>query len=147
MSLSNSRAAYLDAYVLLDKALEEPRGLRVEIIEGRGAANHFRMRIHQARQIDRNENAKTYPDPNHHLHGRSPYDLLVCRIESGPAGTWLYLDKQKVEIGVVESIPEGYRIEGPEPTLQIEYQPQDAPQSNLTEGPTRVWRGPQIRRR
>lgn len=124
MSLSNSRNAYTDCYALLDKALDDPRGIRAEVPS---LANAFRLRlrIHQARAIDRAENARTYPD-DHPLHNRSPYDALVCRIEDGPR-VWVYLDKQQVEIGVVESIPEGYHIqqvEAPKPVLRIEYQPE-----------------------
>lgn len=136
MSLSNSRASYTDCFDLLDKALDEPRGTRVEILSGPRAATHFRMRIHQARQIDRAENRVTYPDPDHHLHGRSPYDILVLRIEDGPP-CWLYLDKQKVDLGVIEPIPEGYQIAPVEPVLRLEYRPTGQPASSL----------PSIRRR
>lgn len=136
MSLSNSRASYEDCFKLLDAALDEPRGTRVEILSGPRAATHFRMRIHQARQIDRSENAKIYPDPDHHLHNRSVYDILVLRIEDGPP-CWLYLDKQKVDLGVIEPIPEGYQIAPTAPVLRLEYQPIDQPTSSL----------PSIRRR
>ena len=33
MSLSNSRMSYLDCFDLLDKALDEPRGIRVELAD------------------------------------------------------------------------------------------------------------------
>ena len=113
MSLSNSRLAYTDCFDLLDRALDEPRGIRIELAD-HNSANYLRMRIHHARTIDRNENTKTYP-ADHHLHGRSPYDILVCRIE-GSAPAWLWLDKQKVEIGRIEAIEPGEQIEqAPEP--------------------------------
>lgn len=117
MSLSNSRLAYDDCYTLLDKALDEPRGIRVEVAD-ESAAIYLRMRIHHARTIDRNDNAKTYPADSP-FHGRSPYDILVCRIENGGDTVWLYLDKQKVEIGRVESIEDQPQIES-RPMLQIE---------------------------
>jgi hypothetical protein len=89
-------------------------------------ATRLRLRIHQARAIDRAENAMTYPD-DHPLYNRSPYDCLVCRIEEADR-CWVYLDKQQVEIGIVEPIPEGYHIEQTTPVLRIEYQAPVQPQ-------------------
>ena len=101
----------------IDRALDDPRGIRVEL-RGVDSATHLRMRIHQARQIDRRENATTYSEPDHPLHGRSPYDCLTLRIDPGPP-CWLYLDKIKVEIGRVETIPEDYQIEPPKAPLAL----------------------------
>lgn len=137
MSLSTSRLAYIDCFTLLDRAVAEPRGIRAEV-PSLSAATHLRMRIHQARQIDRGENAKTYP-ADHPLHGRSPYDIFVCRIEEASDTVWLYLDREHVQIGAIESIPEGYQIEAPKPVLRIEYKPEPAAE------PAKV--GLQIRRR
>ena len=123
MSLSNSRLSYADCFELLDRALDEPRGIRAEVPSAK-AAGYLRMRIHHARQIDRSENAATY-EPDHHLHGRSPYDIFVIRLEEADGRSWVYLDKQKVEIGAIEPIPEGYQIEAPAPVLQLEHQPQE----------------------
>ena len=110
MSLSNSRLSYTDCFDLLDRALDESRGLRIEVPD-LNAANYLRMRIHHARQIDRNENKITYPEPDAPLHGRSPYDILVVRIESVNGSGWVYLDKQKVDIISVEAIPDDHQIE------------------------------------
>ncbi len=121
MSLSTSRLAYTDCYELLDRAVEDTRGIRASV-PTQAAATHLRMRIHQARAIDRSENAKTYA-VDHPMHGRSPYDIFTVRIEESPACFWLYLDRFKVDIGVVEPIPEDHLIEAPKPVLQIEYQP------------------------
>ena len=144
MSLSNSRLSYSDCFELLDRAIEEPRGIRLEVVDS-NKAGYLRMRIHQARQIDRVENKKIYPDAEHYLHGRSVYDILVCRIEEGPDSVWVWLDKLKVEIGRIESIPEGSQIEHV-PILQIE-----GPKERLVEvfklEPRPMFRDPQIRRR
>src|ERR1017187_8574274 len=110
MSLSNSRLAYTDCYTLLDRALDEPRGIRIEVND-LAAANYLRMRIHHARTIDRQENKVTYPDKDHPLHGRSPYDILIARIEGDEDSGLLYLDKQKVEIISVEPIPADFQVE------------------------------------
>lgn len=110
MSLSNSRLSYSDCFKLLDQALEESRGIRVQVpnIE---SANYLRMRIHHARSIDRSDNKHTYEDPQHPLHGRSVYDELIVRIEESGDRGWVYLDKQKVEIGIVEPIPADHQVE------------------------------------
>lgn len=121
MSLSTSRNAYLDCFVLLDRALDDARGIRVELRDEK-AAIFFRLRIHQARQIDRAENRSLYSEPDHPLHGRSPYDCLTLRIDPGPP-CWLYLDKIHVEVGRVESIPKDYQIAAPKPALMIEHKP------------------------
>ena len=118
MSLSNSRLAYRDCFDLLDRALEEGRGIRIELAS-RANATTFRMRIHQARQLDRTDNTATYP-ADHHLYGCSIYDELVARIEELDGRVFLHLDKQKVDILGVEPIPEGYAIAAPEPVLMIE---------------------------
>lgn len=119
MSLSNSRLAYADCYSILDQALEEPRGVRVEVAS-LNDANYLRMRIHHARAINRQENSRTYPDPDEPLHGRSVYDIFVVRIEEGEGHAWVYLDKQKVEIGRIEPIEDVKQI-GQEPRpLMIE---------------------------
>lgn len=136
MSLSTSRLAYRDCFTLLDRALDEPRGVRIEVPSGLNSAIYLRMRIHHARQIDRADNEKTYPDPEHHLHGCSEYDVLVCRIEETADAAWLYLDKQKVEIGTIESIPDGYQIEGPKPMLQIEGPKGEPPMPTATPAPS-----------
>ena len=128
MSLSTSRHAYLDCFALLDRALEDPRGIRAEV-PSLANAIRLRLRIHQARSIDRSDNAKTY-DPDHPLHGRSPYDVLTCRVEDNGAGAWIYLDKVQVLIGTIEPIPEGWapvQMEPAKPVLRIEYKPDPTP--------------------
>lgn len=138
MSLSNSRAAYADCYKLLDAALADPRGIRAEV-PSLNNAFRLRLRIHQARSIDRLDNARTYPD-DHPLWNRSPYDSLVCRVESGDR-CWVYLDKVQVEIATIEPIPEGHQyqaVEAPKPVLRLAYQPEPG---------TTTTSLPQIRRR
>ena len=128
MSLSNSRHAYLDCFALLDRAIDDPRGIRAEV-PSLANAIRLRLRIHQARSIDRLDNARTYA-PDHPMHGRSPYDILVCRVEDAGDRAWVYLDKVQVQIGAIESIPEDWApvqmVEAPKPRLQIEYKPEPA---------------------
>ena len=140
MSLSNSRLSYTDCYTLLDRALDEPRGIRIEVSD-LPAANYLRMRIHHARTIDRQENKVTYPDKDHPLHGRSPYDILVARIEGDGDQGLLYLDKQKVEILGIEPIPADYQVEF-KPVRMIEG-PKAEPEIEIIEPPSR----PRVMRR
>jgi hypothetical protein len=109
MSLNNSRASYSDCFTLFDRAMDADRGIRIEV-PTTDAATYLRMRMHHARTIDRRENKVTYAEPDHPLHGRSPYDVFVIRLDPGEPA-WVYLDKVKVEIGRVEEIPADHRIE------------------------------------
>lgn len=88
---SSSRLAYQDCYDLLDRALENPRGIRV-LMDGNINPSYMRARLHNARQVDRDDNAKTYP-PEHVLFGRSTYDQLVIRIREADGKTWLYIER------------------------------------------------------
>jgi hypothetical protein len=142
MSLSNSRLAYEDCYKLLDQALDEDRGIRIEVND-LAAANYLRMRIHHARTIDRQENKVTYPDKDHPLHGRSPYDILIARIEGDGDTGMLYLDKQKVVILGVEPIPADFQVEFKSVRLIEGPQPEPQGTVEIIEPPSR----PQIRRR
>lgn len=86
MTTSNSRLSYEDCFLILDKALASPNGLRLKFKE-HGDAIHFRLRCHCARSIDRYDNKQTYPGPNletgdagHPMHGRSVYDDIVIKV-------------------------------------------------------------------
>lgn len=136
MSLNNSRRSYDDCFVLFDRALEADRGIRVEVPDS-DAATYLRMRMHHARTIDRRENKTTYPDPAEALHGRSVYDIFVIRIEDGEPA-WVYLDKQKVEIGRVEEIPADYRIETMPTAPRVEFHVVEPPKQ--LESPERIKR-------
>lgn len=89
MAMNPSRLAYQDCYDLMEKAIssEYPGGLRVKFSSHNEAIN-FRHRIHNARQVDRADNSKVYPD-GHPMFGRSVYDIISCRIKDG----WLRLER------------------------------------------------------
>jgi len=107
MAINPSRLAYQDCYDLLDKAVsdEYPIGLRVKFANKNEAIN-FRQRIHNARQVDRIDNAKVYPD-GHPMFGRSVYDVISCRIRiHNDGGFWLRLervDSREFEIEPLEA--------------------------------------------
>src|SRR6266702_8822129 len=78
MPTSTSRLAYGDCYDLLDKAVEDAKGMRVRFSTFAGA-QAFRMRMYAARSVDREDNKGIYPK-DHPMHGRSPYDVLLMSV-------------------------------------------------------------------
>lgn len=104
MSVSKSRLAYDDCFIVMDKALEL-NGVRVEFAE-RGKATYFRMRLNSARDIDRQENRVTY-DTAHLMHGRSVYDTLIFRVKEDTEGSfWVYLEMNDTRNLVIEPLGE-----------------------------------------
>lgn len=94
MAISNSRLSYEDCYKVMDQALDDEIGARVKL------ANHddavfFRMRMHQARAIDRKDNKVLYNEGDP-LYGRSPYDQLVIRIKELEDAVWVYAERVKM---------------------------------------------------
>lgn len=123
MPISNSYRSYTDCYSVMDQALADTHGARVQV-EDDNAAKFFRMRCHQARSIDRQRNAKTYQDPDHPLHGSSIYDELIVRIREDDEGTtWVYIEKCTVILGKIEGLAgvaeEPKALPAPAPVLQI----------------------------
>lgn len=102
MTLSISKLAYDDCYAVMDAALADDRGIAVKM-ESFDAANHFRMRCHQARKIDRSLNAETY-EKGHALHRASQYDRLTLKIRNSADGFWLVLERTKIIPGEVVSL-------------------------------------------
>lgn len=102
MSLPSSRLSYSDCYPLMDQALKDPTGVRT-LIGDKGEAKHFRLRLNNARLLERKINKQTY-DPTHPLHDASEYDELVFRVLEDTEGRWwVYLEKKKPP-EVVESL-------------------------------------------
>src|SRR5258705_21847 len=109
MVTSSSRLAYSDCFDLMNKAIADPKGIKIKFAQGEDAW-HFRIRLHTARKIDRNDNKVTYPE-NHAMWGRSVYDQLTMRIRmedrsklGGPA--WLRLERIDTREFEVESLSE-----------------------------------------
>jgi hypothetical protein len=111
MPIPTNRMSYKDIYEVYEKALEDPKGIRLAF-DTTGDARNYQMRMHNARAIDRRENAKTYPlgDP---MHGQSTYDVLQVRIRHGEDGsTFLYVEPKDKGAPEIESLSE---IEAEEP--------------------------------
>jgi len=111
MSLNNSRLAYEDCYDILDKALEIDGGVRVEFDNEEDATFH-RMRLNQARQLDRTFNRDRYPNPEHPKHRRSDYDGLMFRVRKREEKWWIYVERKAI-MGAVEEIKKQNKTEKP----------------------------------
>jgi hypothetical protein len=92
----------------MDQALDDEIGARVKIAS-HDDAMFFRMRMHQARQIDRKDNKELY-QPGDPLYGRSPYDQLVVRIKEHDDGIWVYAERVRLP-EEIESLSEVEQIE------------------------------------
>lgn len=104
MSASTSRLSYSDCYDILDQAVANTQGIRVQVPD-LGAGNNLRLRLHQARKLDREDNKETYPE-GHKLHGRSIYDPLVNRLKEIRGKWWLYIEKMSAESLIIEPLGE-----------------------------------------
>lgn len=104
MVTSTSRLAYGDCFDLMDKAIADPKGIKIKFAKGEDAW-HFRIRLHTARKIDRVDNRVLYPE-THAMHGRSPYDPLTMRIRSMADCVWLRLERVDAREFEIESLSE-----------------------------------------
>lgn len=111
MSYPTSHMAYLDCFEVMDRALADGQGVRLRMAD-RTAAEYQRTRINYARKLNRKQNEKIYPDPEHPLHGASPYDKLVCRIKQQNGACFLYVEQYAP---IYEDIEDLSELE-PEPT-------------------------------
>jgi hypothetical protein len=99
MSSPTTRQAYEAIYELWDQALEDPKGIRVQLADF-DKANHLRMRLHQARTIAREDNARLHHENRGHpMYGASIYDRLQVRIYTDSSRiTWLYIEPRTADI-------------------------------------------------
>lgn len=103
MTASTSRLAYHDCFDILDRAMADDIGTRIKF-SAYGDASHFRMRIHRARVIDRDENRRLYDD-DHHMWGKSIYDILKVTVDKESDDIWwLYVKKFDTSNFVVEDL-------------------------------------------
>jgi hypothetical protein len=114
MTTSTSRLSFKDCYQVFDEALAGKHGARC-IVGSYSKANFFRLRMHQARVIDRKDNMEIYPDPSHGLHGRSLYDQLMLVLkEDVKHNWWIYAIKTELDPARIE------RLDGDAPIEYIE---------------------------
>lgn len=124
MTISNHLGAYLDCIKLLDQATEDTKGVRVQVPDD-GSAIHFRMRLHRARTLNREYNAKVYAE-DHPMHNASVYDKLIVRIREIEGITWVYIEQQGINLGRVEALSEVEepQLAPPESLEALEAQPE-----------------------
>ena len=115
MSAPTSRLSYSDCFEYLQLASEDPKGVRLRLPTYE-AANFLRMRIHQARKLDREANSETYPT-DHQMHGQSTYDQLQVRITTEPdSAVYLYITSRRADIiGEIEFFSTKEPVECPDP--------------------------------
>lgn len=105
MTAPTTRLSYGDSYDALDRAKDDPKGIRIRF-KDYAEASTFRSRLHYARQVDRRDNLQIY-DESDPLFGRSVYDTLVVRIREDTEGAWwVYIEHASIEDKVVESLSE-----------------------------------------
>lgn len=120
MSPPNSRLAYTDCYDIMNAAIKDGTGARVEV-ESENHGINLRMRIQYARRIDRLDNRMTYAADSP-LYGRSVYDPLVMRLKQIDDCWWVYLEVCSIgnlNIQGLSEVPHGASIE-PEPDTESE---------------------------
>lgn len=105
MTLSAQISAYEDCLALFERALNDKLGARA-CLGTRDRARIFVMRMHQARQLERDEAKKQFPkdDPR---WGKSEFDVLrVTMREDTENDWWVYLDRPGAEILAIDSLSE-----------------------------------------
>lgn len=105
MAMSNSILAYLDCKEFFEKAMEDEKGAR-RPFQGPYAEDHasrYRMRCHQFRKLDREQNSEIY-EVGHQMHGRSEYDLLTLTLRYSSDAVWVYAEKLLLDPGEIESL-------------------------------------------
>lgn len=99
-----SSLAYSDIRTILDRALENGRGVLIRC-DTHGQAAHLRQRCYEWRLRDRELNAKTYPDIQDPRHASSVYDRLIftpANTEEGPVLQIVVASPERLEERIVE---------------------------------------------
>ena len=104
MSLPNSIDSYDDCLDYFEQALGDPAGLRLEFAEY-GQANHFTLRMHQARALQRALHRRLYTEDDPR-YGRSEFDRLMVRQprEDDLGHWWVYIERSNSRVLSVESL-------------------------------------------
>lgn len=121
MSLPTSLHSYIQEAEAFEAAAAADRGIRLSFPE-EGRARHFLSRLHMARSLDREGNAKALPVESP-LNGRSGWDLFTCFVRFDGEKWWVYIRKIEGLGGIFEELTdETYdppKIEPPKPQLLI----------------------------
>lgn len=104
MPPSNSALAHRDVRELADRALANGRGILVRV-DSLGEAKSLASRVYKMRNLDRRENCRIYPDPEHPMHNASAYDALILTPSVQESGQFVLA----IEVSTSERLEE--RIE------------------------------------
>jgi hypothetical protein len=91
----------------MEKALEDQKGIRIKYATEQDAWL-YRLRLHNARKIDRKDNQENY-EVGHGMHGRSIYDQLIMRLRpvlNGNGAYWLRIEKLTIDGLEIENLSE-----------------------------------------
>lgn len=104
MTAPATRLAYNDAFDAMNRALDDPTGIRIQVAS-KAEAYTLRSRLHYARRVDRSDNS--HLDESDELYGRSVYDPLVVRIKQDVEEEWwVYIERATLNHTVIESLSE-----------------------------------------
>lgn len=116
MSLPTSHLAYPDCVKVLDAALDNEAGVRVQMVD-EASCIRFRMRCNQVRVLQRQFNTQAF-DKGHPQHGASAWDALVIRYRQDDGKWYIYVERVSFGMGEIEPLGET--------VPQIEHEPQRA---------------------
>jgi len=107
VSLPKSRGSYQSCYDILDAALNNEKGVRI-LVNSFTAATMLRMRLHMARQLDRDFSKERYEE-GHFMYGASEYDKLIVKLREtrdDPPKIYVYIEHNNIDWGDVEMLSE-----------------------------------------
>ena len=104
MALPETMAAYDDCYSLYEAAQADGRGARA-LLPTYGEALMMRMRLNQARVLERRESARLY-ERTDHRHGKSENDKFKVTIRESVEGDgwWVYIEVWTLNCITVEGL-------------------------------------------
>lgn len=102
MTIPTSIKAYEDCLKVFQAALDSSAGIRLRY-DDHGTATYFRMRLHQARALERKENARTY-EPGHPMHGRSLFDPYAVRVLRQEDCSYVYVEPVEKHLPEIEEL-------------------------------------------
>lgn len=107
MALPKSMLAYTDCQEVFSRAADSAEkggpGVRVRLASW-ADANYFRMRMNNARAINRRDNAEIY-SPGDPLYKASLWDALMVTIKRVDGEFYVYVEPHGVQLEKVEEIP------------------------------------------
>jgi hypothetical protein len=104
MALTEQAAAYHDCFLIWQKAVDTPGGIRL-YFETYNQASTFQMRMNKARSISRRISTQIHP-PSSPKHNTSEFDthIVQCLKEPDPDGNWWIYVRPGGRLSLLERI-------------------------------------------